>query len=319
MKRVVVIGAGISGLACARELRDTCEVVVVEARDRLGGRLHTTGDCVDLGGSWMHGSDNNVLMSFGVTSMESPDSGATSAVFSCKGKRWTAEECDESDSEWQATLAATAKARHGRDRGLLSALQPIATTDRWAHVLSMQTLMAADLEDVSLEHWDEAEEDTEGVDRYFPGGYKQIIDLIAAGTRVELGCIVEAVEERADSVMVRCRGGRTFEADCVVCTLPLGVLQRRAVHFEPPLPQPVVAAIDCMGFGTLGKVVLTFERVFWDAEAVWIGIDPSQTTRATFVEVLNLYRCNGRPILVGFCGGSFATGFSKRTDEDVAA
>jgi polyamine oxidase len=323
-KRVVIVGAGIAGLTCARELRDTYDqdVVVLEARDRLGGRLHTA-DGIDLGGSWLHGSANNVLMSFDtVQTKESPVNGSTVAAFGADGKRWSAEEYDQSETEWHDALEATTKAPpRGGDRSLLSAFQPVTDRCRWGQILAMQSYMAADLGEVSLAHWHECDIETQGVDRYFPGGFCQIVNLLAAGTRVEHGCVVEAVEERADGegAVVRCVDGRTFEAVVVVCTLPLGVLQKQSVRFDPPLPPPIVAAIDAMGFGTLGKVVLTFDRVFWDRDAVWISVDPDQTTRATFVDILNLYRCNGRPILVGFSGGSFATGFSNRTDSDIAA
>ena len=66
--RVVVIGAGIAGLAAASRLRRVgIACVVLEARDRIGGRLHTVdlaGVPVDLGGSWIHHPIGNPLSSF---------------------------------------------------------------------------------------------------------------------------------------------------------------------------------------------------------------------------------------------------------------
>ncbi|MCC5813142.1 MAG: FAD-dependent oxidoreductase, partial [Leptospira sp.] len=64
-KKVIVIGAGISGLACAKKLQEQgCEVKVLESRNRIGGRIHTYRDCgypMDLGASWIHGVNINPI------------------------------------------------------------------------------------------------------------------------------------------------------------------------------------------------------------------------------------------------------------------
>src|SRR5205085_1242001 len=64
-ERVIVVGAGMAGLVASRLLRDSgFDVTVLEARDRLGGRVWTDariGAPVDLGGSWVHGVDGNPL------------------------------------------------------------------------------------------------------------------------------------------------------------------------------------------------------------------------------------------------------------------
>ena len=77
-------------------------------------------------------------------------------------------------------------------------------------------------------------------------------------------------------------------ADAVLCTLPLGVLKQstapsaavlpNTVQFTPPLPEWKVAAIQRLGFGNLNKVVLCFERTFWDSNANLFGHVGSTTT-----------------------------------------
>ena len=63
--RVVVVGAGVSGLTAARDLTQAgADVTVLEARDRIGGRTWTAdvaGAAIDLGGSWIHGPFGNPL------------------------------------------------------------------------------------------------------------------------------------------------------------------------------------------------------------------------------------------------------------------
>jgi hypothetical protein len=69
-------------------------------------------------------------------------------------------------------------------------------------MLGMHSLMGADLRKISSFYWDD-ETDNEGVDRYFPKGYKQIIDLIAEGTDIVLNAVVVKVEETSDRILVR--------------------------------------------------------------------------------------------------------------------
>ena len=66
--------------------------------------------------------------------------------------------------------------------------------------------------------------------------------------------------------VVECANGETFVADAVVVTLPLGVLKRGSVAFDPPLPRRKLDAIANLGFGAMNKVVLLFERNFWDPD-----------------------------------------------------
>lgn len=82
--------------------------------------------------------------------------------------------------------------------------------------------------------------------------------------------------------------GLFVSADAVLCTLPLGVLKQstapqaaslpNTVQFTPPLPEWKVAAIQRLGFGNLNKVVLCFERTFWDSNANLFGHVGSTTT-----------------------------------------
>lgn len=94
--------------------------------------------------------------------------------------------------------------------------------------------------------------------------------------------------------------GLSVTADVVLCTLPLGVLKQstapnshgmpNSVQFVPPLPDWKVAAIQRLGFGNLNKVVLCFERIFWDPSANLFGHVGSTTASRGIVLGLLLYK-----------------------------
>ena len=87
-------------------------------------------------------------------------------------------------------------------------------------------------------------------------------------------------------------------------TLPLGVLKRGSVAFDPPLPDVKQHAINALGSGRLDKCVLRFKRCFWDEEAHFIvHVD---NDRGRWSEFFNLMPSTGAPILVGLAGGAFA-------------
>ena len=65
-------------------------------------------------------------------------------------------------------------------------------------------------------------------------------------------------------VTVTTSGGEKIDADCVVCTVPLGVLRARTINFDPPLPERKSEAIDKLGFGVLNKCAMSFPTKFWD-------------------------------------------------------
>ncbi|VDN01735.1 unnamed protein product [Thelazia callipaeda] len=104
-------------------------------------------------------------------------------------------------------------------------------------------------------------------------GLNKLIDSLSAGLDICLEHVVEEIRYDDNKVSVTCsvKGQQkaVFVAECVLSTLPLGVLKRsvknksRAPLFIPPLPVSKVDAIDAVGFGNVNKVILVFEKAFW--------------------------------------------------------
>ena len=97
------------------------------------------------------------------------------------------------------------------------------------------------------------------------GGYRRLVDAMAAGLDLRLGAEVTDVAISAGGVRVRTADGRSEAGSHVVVTVPLGVLKRGAPRFSPGLPPDRLAAIGRLGFGRFEKVALRFDEPFWRA------------------------------------------------------
>ena len=290
VSRVVVVGAGIAGLAAASCLhRAGVPYVVLEARDRIGGRLHTVdlaGVPVDLGGSWIHHPIGNPTSSlcaeYGIA-RDPGDPIPTLAAFDrLEQRRLGRSEIDEMFRlvfDPFDEVVVKLRGRLAPDATALDAIDAFIADRGFAGAFARrarQGLLAA----VEAEAGDRADnqplrwfgyEETYGGDLFgdLPrGGYRSVVDALAAGLDVHLGAEVVSVEVTATGVTVGCADGSVETGSHVVVSVPLGVLKRGRPRFDPALPPPVQAAVDALGFGRYEKIALRFEEPFWRGDDV---------------------------------------------------
>jgi monoamine oxidase len=284
---VVVIGAGIAGLTVANALtHGGIECVVVEARDRIGGRLHTVnlaGSPVDLGGSWIHTPGGNPMRAFadqaGVR-CRSANPLPELAAFDCgEGRRLSAAEVEtniamqlddfpQARGRLLAELGPDASAADGIEAFVAGAgLAPGPARRARQALRALVEGESADLAERQSLRWMWNEIEYEG--NYFgdvpDGGYRRLVDAMAAGADVRLGVDVTEVALSAGGVRLRSADGTSEEGSHVVVTVPLGILKRGAPRFSPALPPDRLAAIGRLGFGRFEKVALRFDEPFWRA------------------------------------------------------
>ncbi|MEN9620902.1 MAG: hypothetical protein RL499_1095, partial [Actinomycetota bacterium] len=142
-------------------------------------------------------------------------------------------------------------------------------------------------------------------------------EALADGLDVRLGAAVTAVSWADDGVLVQ-TAAESFEADAVIVTVPLGVLQSGAIAIDPPLPEPHQAAIAGLGMGVLNKVFMLFDEVFWDDTVDWIGIVPPDGLDP-WVDWVTVGRADGGPVLLGFAAGDLGRRVDAMSDEQVVA
>jgi polyamine oxidase len=285
VERVVVVGAGMSGLAAANALVNAqVECVVVEARERIGGRLETVdllGVPVDMGGSWIHHPRGNPIRAFaGHVGVSCHDGNPLPALggFDCaEGRRLSPDEVAASlrlqfegfpaaVPGLRATLGSDASVAQGIE-AFIARAGLIASPARRARQ-ALRAMIEADAADHSDRQslrwlWNEVEYEGNLFGDLPAGGYRSLVDAMASGLDVQLGFDATEIVLSADGVAVRSEDGAAEEGSHAVVTLPLGVLEAGTTRFSPALPADRVAAIERLGFGCYEKVALVFDRPFW--------------------------------------------------------
>ena len=110
---------------------------------------------------------------------------------------------------------------------------------------------------------------------------------------------------------------RSFEADKLVLTVPLGVLKAGTIQLNPPLPAEKQTAISRLGMGTLNKCCLRFSRPFWPTTVDWLGQIPSGSGQ--WCEWASFAKPLGQPVLVGFQAGAAAVAMETMNNADLIA
>ena len=330
---VLVLGAGISGLAAARTLTDDgWKVIILEARDRIGGRMWTDtslGVPLDLGASWIHGVNGNPITKlakqFSVQTAVTDYDNAL--LYDFDGREMSDAEYAEIEDLFESIYAEVADMQENTDDDMplqqafdeaLSSrsLSPEELRRFGFYVQQVTSLeYGADPVDLSLWEWDQDEE-FGGEDVVFPNGYNQITDGLAKGLDNRLGVKVTAVSYGADGVEVETSSG-VFVAEKAVVTFPLGVLKKAGVKFDPPLPAEKQSAIDRLNMGVLNKVYLKFPETFWDEEVESIGYLSERV--GEWCDWLSFAPYLGAPVLMAFHGGAKGFALEELSDDEIVA
>lgn len=284
-KRIGVIGAGVSGLVAAHGMSNAgLEVHVIEGRDRIGGRVYTDrslGFAADLGASWLHGIDENPLTPvIEQAGMRSTVYGKD-VIIRSEGREVAWHELPD----WSADIV-----EYQNDAGAAKDVLNI-----WAYLWT---------------------DDYGGDELLFPDGYDGILPLFKGGYRLDLNERVTAIDYASNQVRVT-SDVTMHEFDAVVVTVPLGVLKAGDIAFDPALPNDKQNAITRLGYGTLDKIYLQFDDVFWDVGVQNIVTPFTDYPRGHYNSWMNLYPVTGEPVLICFNGGPAAYALSSETDETV--
>ena len=335
----IVIGAGMSGVTAARMLADAGQrVVVLEGRDRVGGRMNTdreAGFPVDRGASWVHGIDDSrlweLVQALGIPSLE-----YTVGSFQVGGRPIENFDGDGRPMDAAATSQWIADVEEA-DRLLVEEIAASSPGDTYLDV----TERALDRTGLEPERIDEIREffrhrveeqcgawigdlDAHGLDEdaidgdevIFPRGYDELPHRVGAGLDVRLDHVVARVVRSSGGVVVH-TDVEEFTADRVVVTVPLGVLKAGSIAFEPALPDSVAGPIDRLGMGVFNKVFLQFPERFWNEDSyVLRALGEAGEHWHSWYDVSAV---SGIPTLLTFAAGPFGRHMQDLPDDEVVA
>ena len=271
--RVLVIGAGMAGLSAARTLQQAgIRAMVIEARDRVGGRIHTIhhGDeVIELGAEFMHGRPPDLWQLVKEADLDTYELGGDDLCH----ENGELKKCDEHDET--VGFLDQLLSWKGPDSPFSEypPLKTLAPDQRDQVINYVQSFNAADYRQIgvhALAVQQQAEDEIES-DTIFRirDGYALLPEYLAddlrkAGVRIELNTRVDDIEWQRCAVEVHAEtleGPMQYRAQRAVIALPLGVLHQRAVAFKP-FP-PTLAQADRLRMGPVRRFTLLFKDRFW--------------------------------------------------------
>ena len=313
---VAVIGAGAAGIGAAKCLRETGTVsmLVLEARARVGGRVHTispAGFPLDRGAEWLHSADRNPLLPI-----------ARSLGFSVHRRppEWTTRlrrsgETIEAEADWLATREAQSRARRSAavepaDRPLASLLTP---GGRWNQLLDATSSWGngAELDRVSVKDYVRYEDS--GTNWRLREGYGRLFEVLAEGLPVAREAAVSQVDHRGRAIRLETACG-TVTARRVIVTVPTSIIAQEIIRFDPPLADKLAAAAG-LPLGVDDKLFISLEGLLPGVEhdTYLVGSTRSRETMSYQVRPLD------RPAIYCFFGGRFAAALEREGEAAMFA
>lgn len=280
---IIVIGAGAAGIAAARRLHDAGQqVIVLEARDRIGGRAFSDSTLapypIELGAEFIQGENVltwELIKKFGLTTRPTADDESSFAHIG--GVLHDNEHWIESlDEDWEEIFWEAAERHRQSNRPDTSLKALIGVEHPALHVLYepnayqfINNIIAeeygAGLGRLGVYGYAEGTYEGDGdTDFYVAEGYTTLMTRLADGLDIRLEQAVTEITWFGGQVVVKTDNGDTYIAAKIIITLPLAILQAQDVTFSPALPDWKTNAINRLGAGQVNKLILKFTRPFWD-------------------------------------------------------
>lgn len=327
MQTIIIAGGGVAGLMAAYELSaQHKKVILLEATDRLGGRIHTYTDDlfsmpVELGAEFIHGN-------LPVTLSLLKEAGIK--YYAVKGKpihlkNGKLEKQDHSNDYWNDAMKQMKTLKE--DMPLSEFLIKFFNEDKYESLRRSIKGFAEgfDLADVSkastLSLYNEWSHEAT-IQYRIEGGYKQLVNYLESeckknGCVIYNNCCIKKINWSKDQVNVITMCSRYFKADKIIIAVPLSVLQADKndvsyIEFTPAIDNYIATAKD-IGFGTVIKIIFEFDEAFWEAENLNAGfILTSDKIPVWWTQLPDKI-----PVLTGWLGGPNAFALKNMPDEEL--
>lgn len=316
---VAIIGAGAAGLGAAHALKNSgLSTLVLEARDRIGGRAHTimaSPDVVfDVGCGWLHSADENSFVKIAEQLNFEINKNLPPWRERAHGKAFPQAERDDFiralDGFYERAEHAAEQARQiGRDSAANLCLEP---GNRWNPMIDAIStyINGCELDRVSILDMD-AYEDTD-LNWRIRRGYGALVAAYGASCPLALSCEVTLIDHSGKRLRIETSQG-TLTADKVIVTVPTNLIAIEAIRFHPGLPAKLDAARG-LPLGLADKVMLALA----EPEALPVEGNLRGATMRTEMGTYHI-RPFGQPCIEGFFGGRFAQSLEDAGPGTIAA
>jgi hypothetical protein len=320
---VLVIGAGVAGLNAGRLLAEAGQrVAILEARDRIGGRIWTQPIALDqqppfaveLGAEFVHGLPQetwSLIKQAGLSTVEVDGSSLWfdgSRLMAANEQRGATEGVLEDLTQWMQ------KQPSGSDFSFVEYLKGQAVDPITARMASnrVEGFNAADQHRISVAALakQQAAEDAIDADRLFriEAGYAAVPNFlaekfIAAGGTLVLEAPARKIIWKRGAVAVETTGpdgDLQYHSNCAVITVPLGVLQAQTIDFVPR-PSEVLIHANRLAMGPVMRLTLVFKQKFWDPQLSFL-FAPTESPPTWWTPMPNQ-----APALTAWAGGPKAS------------
>ncbi len=312
---VAIIGAGAAGLGAAHALENSgLSVLVLEARDRVGGRAHTIapapGIVFDLGCGWLHSANKNRFV--GVADQLNFEIDKTLPPWRDRavGNVFPQDERADFIRSLDAFFdRAEQAAKGGRDAPADTCLEP---GNRWNPMIDAVSsyINGCELDQVSILDLD-AYEDTE-INWRLRRGYGALMAAYGASCPLALNCEVSLIDHSGKQIRIETSLG-VLTANKVIVTVPTNLIADEMIRFHPALPEKIDAALS-LPLGLADKVMLALD----EPEALPKDGNLRGATMRTAMGSYHL-RPFGQPCIEGYFGGSFAQELEEAGEGAFAA
>lgn len=316
---VAVIGAGAAGLAAGLALQSAGKsFIVLEARDRIGGRAFTDtslGLPFDMGAHWLHSADRNPMVAIAdrlglAYKSDISFEGKHIVDFGKGGPLPEALQAEAVAYTSQALEDIIAAGHAGRDVPFSDIIDP---SSRWYPLLRQLIGQITSIDPEHCSTLDAARYDYGEGDFPVEAGYGALVARNAAGLPVTLSAPVTRIDWSGPGIRVETPRG-TVTASTIILAVPVNVLNAGSIRFDPALPSDVVAALHDCPMGVSEKLAILLDRPIEGFGHVYGNVIFDDPAKPPFNLHLNPF---GRPLILSHFGGSHGAELEKLSDDDM--
>ncbi len=334
---ILIVGAGIAGIACAKKLQEKGEkVIVLEAKPRIGGRINSKkidSDIFDLGASWIHGIDDNPIWAI------TQENDIETTIFNYDNLQFFHENgqlfSDKEVEEFEFYIDKIEK--------LLNQTQKVSALDAIKEIIFslpylgntfsenyLKKLLLSFFERIANDPFatnlDQLSSNYQNYEGYFQGnevvfpkGYYQVVENISKNIEIKLNIDIKKITYQNDCVQLIDSDDNVYIGSRVVVTVPLGILKKNHIEFHPPISSDYIDSIQALGFGSFNKVFFELKQpLLFRLKSSGEKISDFYWNDTDCFNILDLSQIYQKPTYLMLFGGDKSNFIDNSTDREVS-